>query len=67
MGEDKCFHEDRWVAVQASLARIEAQTTKTNGRLTDIERWRYLMTGAIIVLGAVFGGKLAALTAAAGQ
>lgn len=58
-----CLHEDRWVAIKESLTRIEAQTVKTNGRVSLLERWQYLVTGAVIVLGSVFGAKLGALSA----
>lgn len=30
--------------------RIEEQTKKTNGRVSDMERWRSFMTGAMAVL-----------------
>ena len=29
---------------------ILSQTTKTNGTVADIQRWRYIMTGAIIIM-----------------
>lgn len=32
------------------LKRIEAQTTKTNGRVSKLENWRYWMTGAAVVI-----------------
>lgn len=32
------------------LTRVEAQTTKTNGRVNDMEKWRAFMTGAMAVL-----------------
>lgn len=36
--------------VRGSLARIEMQTTKHNGRMTSIERWQYMFIGGIGVL-----------------
>lgn len=33
-----------------SLARIETQTVKHNGRMTKMESWRWLLTGAISIL-----------------
>lgn len=33
--------------------RIEIQTTKTNGRVTLIERFMWMVTGAAIIIGAI--------------
>ena len=30
--------------------KILTQTTKTNGQVADIQRWRYIVTGAIIIM-----------------
>lgn len=38
-----------------ALIRIENQVKKTNGRVTALERWRWVLTGAFVMLsGLVF-------------
>jgi hypothetical protein len=34
-------------------ATILAQTTKTNGTVADLVKWRYLITGALIIMNIV--------------
>lgn len=34
-----------------TLNRIEQQVLKTNGRVTSLEKWRYIITGGMIVIG----------------
>jgi hypothetical protein len=36
-----------------TLDRIEKQVVKTNGRVSALEKWRWIITGGIIVLGAM--------------
>jgi hypothetical protein len=38
--------------VVRALERIEAQVIKTNGRVTSLEKWRWVVSGAVIALGA---------------
>lgn len=39
--------------IRATLARIEAQTTRTNGRVTRIELRMAFMQGALALLGLI--------------
>jgi len=38
--------------IKETLFRIENQTIKTNGRVSALEKWRWLITGGLIILGA---------------
>ena len=50
--------DEKFKDIKDSLDRIETQTTRHNGRLTNVERWMYSMMGAIGVLGFLVGAKL---------
>lgn len=54
-----CVHEDRWDDVRGALARIESQTTRTNGRVGKIEKAIVLIGGILIGASAVAGYKIA--------
>ena len=41
--------------ILATLARIETQTIKTNGRVTDLENWKWKMIGISIGVASVIG------------
>ena len=40
-----------FVEIKESLARIEAQTTRTNGRVTGLETWKAKSTGYTTAAG----------------
>jgi hypothetical protein len=44
--QDKQAHME----VGKVMFRVEAQTTKTNGRVSSLENWRWLITGGLGVL-----------------
>lgn len=49
----KSLHDE----MKETLSRIEAQTTRTNGRVTKLELWRSLLIGGSIIIfacGAAF-------------
>lgn len=43
------------------LKRIEAQTVKTNGRVTKLESWKSYIAGAITII-TLFGGTIIGLS-----
>lgn len=50
-----------FAGIRAQLDRIEAQVTKTNGRVSALERWRSFMTGAIIVIAILVTERIPSL------
>ena len=47
--------------VKLTLKRIEEQTTKTNGRVTTLERWMWTVVGGLTLLSFLVGSKILAL------
>lgn len=47
--------------VKATLREITAQTTKTNGRVTKLERWMYMVIGGLTLLSFLVGAKMLTL------
>ncbi len=41
------------IAQGEQLNRIEAQALKTNGRVSSLERWRYVAAGGLAVVSAI--------------
>lgn len=39
--------------IKSSLKRIEEQVTKTNGRVSSLEKWRWMVVGGLMVLSAI--------------
>ena len=39
--------------IKEALERIEAQTTRTNGRVSSLEIWRGFITGGLVIIGVV--------------
>lgn len=50
--------DEKFTDIQASLVRIESQTTKTNGRVTKIEKILLVTATIITVLLVMNGSKL---------
>lgn len=44
--------------IQASLTRIEVQTTKTNGRVSVLEKWMWMVLGALTIISWLIAAKL---------
>jgi hypothetical protein len=52
-------------SLMETLARIDTQTTKTNGRVSRLEQWRWFLLGGFAALSMPAATKLAALFSAA--
>lgn len=45
---------EKWENIANALSRIEIQTTTTNGKVAELQKWRYIITGGLAVLTSVF-------------
>lgn len=52
--QDKSDGEFR-LEVKQSISKVLDQCVKTNGRVSSLEKWRYTITGALIVISLIIG------------
>lgn len=45
--------DERFGENQKEHARVIEQTTRTNGRVTSLEQWRWYQTGAITIISLI--------------
>ena len=44
--------------ITETLGRIEAQTTRTNGRVTALEKWMWTVMGGLAIISFLIGSRL---------
>lgn len=44
--------------ITETLGRIEAQTIKTNGRVTALEKWMWTVMGGLAIISFLIGSRL---------
>lgn len=50
--------------IKGTLNDIKQQVVKTNGRVNSLEKWRYIVTGGIVVLAAISAPNVGAIVKA---
>ena len=44
--------------IKLSLERIEKQVIKTNGRVSTLEKWKWMISGALLILSFIVANNL---------
>ena len=44
--------------IKETLERIEEQTTRTNGRVTSLEKWMWTVIGGLSILAFLVGNQM---------
>lgn len=42
--------DEKWVDISNALSRIEIQTTTTNGKVAELQKWRYITMGGLSII-----------------
>ncbi len=59
MNDEPKTDHDRLVSIHTMMCKVVVPTLKTqNGRIASLEKWRYLLSGAIGTIILVLTGKL---------
>ena len=61
MGRDDKSDHDLITETHLMVGLLCKKVDKVNGRVSSLERWRWLLTGAVIILGALYGPDIVKL------